>query len=93
MKRQLRNLNTGEVQEYEIAVLPYITKSICECGHPVMRDEIELGREYEVIIDRRKATFTCGGCNKTFEVETVLARQNNGVWRGLPVGIFEKKVA
>ena len=66
--------------------------SICPCGHPVLKDEIPLGTEYE--IDPAQTdhfTFICGGCGRHISIEGIWVESREpGTEAGfLPKLIFE----
>lgn len=47
--------------------------SICDCGYPVLMENIPLGTEYEIDPNKRyHFVLKCGGCGK--------ANENIGVW-------------
>lgn len=65
--------------------------SVCSCEHPLLKESIPLGTEYE--IDPAKtctATFTCGGCGREFRIECVWAAGRTPRSRGgyLPQSAF-----
>lgn len=65
--------------------------SLCSCGYSVLHDDIPLGTEYEVDPSLTAAgTLTCGGCHKTFHIESIFAFNRNGPGGGfLPRDLFE----
>lgn len=70
-----------------------IRLSICECGFPVLRDDVPVGTEYEVDMDRRSSgKLICGGCKRTIDTTLVFV-ESNTVGRSsgyLPLGIFRE---
>jgi hypothetical protein len=68
----------------------YATKSICSCGDSVLRDDISLGRIYEVRPDSRDwMVYQCGACGVHRPVEVIDVRDDaSGQFRPLPFGIF-----
>lgn len=65
--------------------------SLCECGFPVLKDEIQLGAEYELLLeDQGTAEMMCGGCKKWIPIKTVLVTKPGGPGY-LPIDIFELK--
>lgn len=66
--------------------------SVCPCGFSLLKDDIPLGTIYEVDPGlTATGTLTCGGCKKTFSVESFYAfgrgEGNHGGF--LPKEIFE----
>ena len=42
-------------------------KSVCPCGHPMMKEGVPLGMVYNIDLKSvRWVRFQCGGCGKTF---------------------------
>lgn len=57
-----------------------VTKNtICPCGFPLFKDGVGIGTEYEIDENRRlPLNFTCGGCGKSWEVDSVFVTDGNG---------------
>jgi len=65
--------------------------SLCECGFPALNEDVPLGKQYRVEEGLRvPITWTCGGCNKTRELEAVFVYPDPGAVEGgfLPVALF-----
>ena len=68
-----------------------VKKSICSCGFPTLRDDLEVGTEYELDPLRRTIViFKCGGCWKVIpKVQAVWVETRHTSHGGyLPVEIF-----
>jgi hypothetical protein len=66
--------------------------SLCPCGFNLLKDDIPLGTIYEVDPTlTATGTLTCGGCQKTFNVESffVFGRRSNHTSGFLPKDIFQ----
>lgn len=85
-----------DLRNSEISVKLKVSKlSICDCGFPVLRDEIGLGAEYTIYPDSIEDgwKFICGGCGATIEVAIVLADQAPGKPpMPLPLSIFDEVI-
>jgi hypothetical protein len=66
-----------------------VVLSVCECQFPILNDSVPLGAEYVVETARRlSATLTCGGCKRSFRVDTVYATNAAGIGGYLPAAVF-----
>jgi hypothetical protein len=72
-----------------LARAKFAKHSICECGHPILADHIELGRVYYIQTDvTKRMGLVCGGCKKEIMGTWVMVMDPGG--RGmLPIDIFE----
>lgn len=64
-------------------------RALCLCGFNVLKDEIELGAEYEADFNLIvSGSLWCGGCGKLNPVELVPVKQRSGGEGYLPREIF-----
>lgn len=67
--------------------------SLCDCGFPVLKNEILLGTEYIVDTERilRGGGLICGGCRRSIKCDLILAAPRGDQWRPgyIPAGVFE----
>ena len=66
--------------------------SLCSCGFPLFKVEIELGTQYEVdAAAHAPAVLICGGCGSEVPVTLVPARRVGQSYRGqLPAAVFRE---
>lgn len=70
----------------------YVKRSICECGFPIMRESVPLGKLYLVYPDSvTGGAVLCGGCGSKFPVRLILAddEQSCRSIGAVPLEIFE----
>jgi hypothetical protein len=91
MKKYL--LGTKGLKLHEVATAIYVTRSICECGFPILNETVPLLRKYRVVMDLiLEMQYYCGGCGKLKPVPCVLTEQGDtGIFFNLPLGIFNPK--
>jgi hypothetical protein len=70
--------------------------SICECGFPVLKDTIKVGKKFvvdESTIRHAGMNYYCGGCMKwKKDIEVVDAEQSGtSVMAPLPYGLFSEE--
>jgi len=59
--------------------------SICPCGFSTLRDDISIGKIYNLETSSlNRALYVCGGCHRGFKVDVIQA--DNGLW--LPRDLF-----
>ncbi len=65
--------------------------SLCDCGFPLLNDEVPLGQIYDVeIFPVENGTLICGGCKKAISVRMVWVESRDGGKPGyLPWELFE----
>ena len=74
------------------AYAKFVKYSICECGFPILSEDVPLGTVYVVHPDERECgRFRCGGCGKIIEaIPCIVAESRAGGRPGfLPAEIFE----
>lgn len=67
----------------------FVKTSLCICGETILRDEIPLGKRYQVLSMGEEGKLVCGGCGKETKVTlcAVVDECNNaGV---MPLEIFD----
>lgn len=73
-----------------IARATFTRESICQCGFPVLRPDVPLGKEYELVTSKTDSfTWICGGCGHAMNVTGIFALNHPGHPGFLPMGIFE----
>lgn len=74
------------------AIYVYVKRDVCDCEHGVLRDDVPLGKEYEIDLHTiGPGRFHCGGCGKVTPV-TVGQVIQYGSWSGwIVMEILEEK--
>jgi hypothetical protein len=70
----------------------FIKYSVCDCGFPILSDDIQLGTIYVVHSEKRKmCSLLCGGCGKVIkDIPCIYVEPRNASRGGfLPAEIFE----
>lgn len=63
-----------------------VRKSLCPCGHPILREDVPLGTEYQLDMERTNwGTMVCGGCQARRPLLCVWVHPEGY----LPLDIFE----
>jgi len=68
-----------------------IKESLCDCGFPILSENVPLGTVYKVETDSvAKGTLICGGCKKHISIRTVWASGGITYSEGImPLELFE----
>lgn len=69
----------------------HAVRSICPCGESVLKDDVPIGKEYDIDPFRmEKITFICGGCHTAHEnvLAVFVHAPPDGKPGYLPVAIF-----
>lgn len=91
MRKKLFNPKKNTWVDHEIAIAVYTHKSVCLCGFPALDVNVPLGKRYRVLvttITNKGMSWKCGGCGTTLLVPALLAEDEMGLYKALPLGIF-----
>src|SRR5260370_36019598 len=90
MRKRLYSPRKRAFVNYEIVVAVYTNKSVCSCGFPILKENVPIGRRYNVVVDTiGDGTLECGGCGATSSLPCILAEDGgSGFYKALPVAIF-----
>jgi hypothetical protein len=72
----------------------FVKRSLCECGYAVIREEVPLGKVYDLDLSSiEDGGLICGGCHKDIALKIVMAEDGAGYAGFLPLDIFALKEA
>lgn len=75
----------------ETRTATYKRTSVCPCGFHILRDDVPIGRKYDVIPETVKnALMVCGGCRAILNLKIIFTMPSpTGTAGWIPFDLFE----